>query len=47
MNIVKFSDVQDKIIIIRDENVILDYEVAELYGVQTKGLSKNKCCICE
>jgi len=34
-NIVKFSDVEEKIIIIRNEKVILDSDVAALYGVET------------
>ena len=40
MNIVKFSDVKSKIITVRGKNVILDYEVAELYGVLTKEVNQ-------
>jgi hypothetical protein len=35
MNIIKFSEVQSKIITIRGENVILDSDVAFLYDVET------------
>ena len=38
--IVKFSEVQDKIITIRDKNVILDSDVAELYGVETREVNQ-------
>ena len=39
-NIVKFNDVAEKIITIRDERVILDSDVAELYGVETKEVNQ-------
>ena len=35
MDIVKFSDVTGKIITIRIHKMLLDSDVAELYGVQT------------
>jgi len=38
--LIKLSDVNDKIICIRNENVILDYVVAELYGVQTMRINE-------
>ena len=41
MNIVKFSDVQDKIISVRGENVLLDSDVAGLYGVETRDINKS------
>jgi phage regulator Rha-like protein len=40
MNIVKFSDVDDKIIDIRNQKAILDSDVAELYGVETKRINE-------
>jgi phage regulator Rha-like protein len=40
MNLVKFSNVNDKIITLRDEKVILDCDVAELYGVETKEINQ-------
>ena len=40
MNVVKFSDVADKIIVIRGKEVIVDCDVAELYGVQTKEVNQ-------
>ena len=40
MNIVKFSDVKDKIIPIRGKNAILDSDVAELYGVETREINQ-------
>jgi len=39
-NIVKFSDVQDKFITIREQVVLLDSDVAELYGVETKEVNQ-------
>ncbi|MCL2131448.1 MAG: ORF6N domain-containing protein [Lentimicrobiaceae bacterium] len=36
MGIVRFGDVQGKIITLRGQNVILDSDVAELYGVETR-----------
>jgi hypothetical protein len=35
MDIVKFHDVNEKIISVRSQNVILDSDVAVLYGVET------------
>ena len=40
MDIVKFEDVINKIIEIRGEKVILDSDVAELYGVETRDVNK-------
>ena len=40
MNVVKFNDVADKIIVIRGKEVIVDCDVAELYGVQTKEVNQ-------
>ena len=40
MNIVKFEAVEHKIINIRGESVILDSDVAELYGVETKRVNE-------
>ena len=37
---ISMEDVQNKIIILRDEPVILDRDVAELYGVQTKEINQ-------
>lgn len=34
--IIRFSDVRDKIIRLRDQDVLLDFSVAELYGVETR-----------
>jgi len=41
MNVVRFSDVEDKILNIRNENVILDSDVAVLYGVETRDINKS------
>jgi len=38
--IVKFNDVNAKIIIIRNERVLLDSDVAELYGVETMRINE-------
>lgn len=39
-NIIKFEDVGDKIVTLRGQGVILDFNVAELYGVQTKEINQ-------
>jgi hypothetical protein len=41
MNIVKFSEVQEKIIEIRGQKVILDSDVAALYDVETRDINKS------
>ena len=41
MNIVKFSDVEEKILEIRGKKVILDSDVAVLYGVETRDVNKS------
>ena len=38
--LVKFSQVADKIITIRNQKVIIDSDVAELYGVETKRINE-------
>ena len=37
---ISIEDVQDKIIVLRGEPVILDRDVAELYGVQTREINQ-------
>jgi hypothetical protein len=39
-NIVRFEDVRDRIVTIRGKRVILDFAVAELYGVETKRINE-------
>lgn len=39
-DIVRLNQVEDKIIVLRDQNVILDSDVAALYGVQTKEINQ-------
>ena len=39
--LINFDDVNDKIITIRNQNVILDAAVAELYGVLTKEINQS------
>ena len=34
--IIKFSDVRDKVVQLRNQDVLLDFSVAELYGVETR-----------
>jgi len=41
MNVVRFSEVEEKILQIRGENVILDSDVAGLYGVETRDINKS------
>ena len=40
MDIVKFEDVQSRIIDLRDQKVILDAEVGALYGIETKRINE-------
>lgn len=40
MQVIKYDQVQDKIIDIRDQKVIIDADVAELYGVETKRVNE-------
>lgn len=40
MNIVRSEDINDKIITLRNNQVILDCDVAELYGVETKEINQ-------
>ena len=40
MQIVKYDQVADKIIEIRQQKIIVDSDVAELYGVETKDINK-------
>ncbi len=39
-DIIKLSNIEDKIIDIRNQQVILDFDVAELYGVETKRVNE-------
>jgi len=40
MNIVKFEEIENKIIEIRSQKTILDSDVANLYGVETRDINK-------
>lgn len=40
MNIISYEQVESKILKIRNQNVILDSDVAELYGVETKRINE-------
>ena len=40
-NIVRFEDVRDRIVTIRGKKVILDFAVAELYGVETREINQG------
>ena len=40
MNIVKFENIEDKLILIRGDQVLLDSDVAEIYGVETKRINE-------
>lgn len=35
-NLIRFSDVRDKVVRLREQDVLLDFSVAELYGVETR-----------
>lgn len=39
-DIIRFNQVEDKIFVLRDQNVIFDSDVAALYGVQTKEINQ-------
>jgi len=40
MTLIKFSDINSKIVPIRGDNVIIDCDVASLYGVETRDINK-------
>ena len=39
-DIVKFENLQERIIEIREQKVLLDVDVAEIYGVETKRINE-------
>ena len=39
-NILKLSDIENKILLIRDQRVLLDRDIAELYGVETREVNQ-------
>lgn len=38
--LIPFKEVEDKIVVIRGQEVLLDRDVAELYGVQTREVNQ-------
>ena len=40
MNVVRIEDIQDVIVALRDQSVIIDCDVAEIYGVETKRINE-------
>ena len=40
MNLLPYQEVKEKIIRLRDQDVILDFAVAELYGVETREINQ-------
>ena len=40
MQVIKQDQVQEKIIIIRNQKIIVDADVAKLYGVETKRINE-------
>jgi hypothetical protein len=40
MQLITYDNVQSKIIVVRNQKVILDSDVAELYGVETRDINK-------
>jgi hypothetical protein len=40
MNVIKYEEVENKIIEVRDQKIIIDNDVAELYGVETKEINQ-------
>ena len=41
MNIVKYTDVEDKMVNIRGVKALIDSDVAQLYGVETRDINKS------
>ena len=41
MNIIKYRDIENRIITIRGQKALLDSDVAELYGVETRDINKS------
>ena len=39
-NVVPYADVQSRIVLVREQPVIVDFDVAELYGVETKRVNE-------
>ena len=40
MNVVRLEDIQDVIVVLRDQSVIIDCDVGRIYGVETKDVNK-------
>ena len=40
MELIRFNEINSKIVTVRDNKVILDHDVAELYGVETKRINE-------
>ena len=40
VSLIPFKEVEDKIVVVRDQKVLLDRDVAELYGVETKRINE-------
>ena len=39
--LIKFNNIEEKIITLRNDKVIIDSDVAELYGVETRDINKS------
>lgn len=40
-NIIKYEAVNEKIVQVKGQSVILDFEVADLYGIETKRVNER------
>jgi len=40
-NIVKLENIEDKVLTIREQQVLLDSDIAEMYGVETRDINKS------
>ena len=40
VSLIPFKEVEEKIVVVRDQKVLLDRDVAELYGVETKRINE-------
>lgn len=38
--VLKYNQVESKLLVIRNQQVLLDFDVAELYGVETRDINK-------
>ncbi len=42
MSIIKFGDLENRLIRYKDEYVLVDSDIAQLYGVETRDINKGR-----